>query len=68
MLIKVDQNYDNIFIKDSVINNYEKLPNKIKKSLEKGKAIEKNWNENNLNSMINDRINRENNIKDIIIK
>lgn len=67
LLMEVDQKYDNIFINDSVINNYEKLPNKIKKSLEKGKTLEKNWNENNLdlNSQINDCINIENNIKDI---
>ena len=65
LLKEVDQNYDNNFIKDSAIQNCEKLPNKIKKSLEKGKNIEKNWNENNLNSLINDCINIENNIKEI---
>ena len=44
------------------------LPNKIKVSLEKGKKIENDWDEDNkLNSLINDCINIENNIKDIKI-
>ena len=55
-----------MFIKDDIIKNFEKLPNKIKISLEKGKIIEKNWNENNLNSILNDCINIEKNISDII--
>ena len=66
LLIEVDQKYDEVFIKDDIIKNFEKLPNKIKISLEKGKLIEKNWNENNLNSVINDCINIEKNINDII--
>ena len=45
----------------------EKLPYKIKESLEKGKIIEKEWNNNKLNSSINDCLNIENNIKDIKI-
>jgi len=42
------------------------LPNNIKISLEKGKKIDDEWNNNdNLNSLINDCINIENNIKKI---
>ena len=44
------------------------MPHKIKISLEKGKSIEKEWNnDNNLNSLINDCINIENNIKNITL-
>ena len=43
----------------------EKLPKQIKKSIEKGKLLDKEWNENNLSSLINDCINIENNIKEI---
>ena len=65
LLIEVDQKYDDTFIKDDIIKNFEKLPNKIKINLQKGKNIEKNLKENNMNSFINDCINIENNIKDI---
>ena len=39
------------------------MPNKIKKSLEKGKLINKEWNENNLAEIIYDCTNIENNIE-----
>ena len=39
------------------------MPKKIKSSLEKGKSINKEWNNNNLNLYIYDCINIENNIK-----
>ena len=42
-----------------------KLPNKIKISLEKGKEIQNNWNKDTLPSLINNCINIENNIKNI---
>ena len=41
------------------------MPNKIKISLEAGKMAEKEWNDDNLNSFINDCINVENNINEI---
>ena len=50
-----------------MIKEYEKLPNKIKISLEKGKIIEKEWNNDKICLMINDCINIENNINDINI-
>ena len=37
LLIEVDQKYDEVFIKDDIIKKFEKLPNKIKISLEKEK-------------------------------
>ena len=43
----------------------EKLPNKIKLSLEKGYIMDKEYNDNNLSLFINDCINIENNIKEI---
>ena len=45
------------YFKEDLINKSEKLPNKIKKSIEKGKIIDKEWNENNLSLLINDCIN-----------
>ena len=58
-------NINEIFIKEDIIRESEKLPNKIKTSLEKGKSIDKEWNDNNLNALINDCIDIENNIKKI---
>ena len=66
ILMEVDKKYDEIFIKEDITKNFEKLPNKIKLALEKGKNIEKEWKENiNLNSIIYDCINIENNINEI---
>ena len=48
----------------NIENNIQQI-NKIKKSIEKGKIIDKEWNENNLSSLINDCINIENNIKEM---
>ena len=63
LLIEVDEKFNDLFIKEDMIRESEKLPNIIKKSLEKGKLIDKEWNENNLNAFIKDCIDIENNIK-----
>ena len=56
-------------MKEDIIKESEKLPKIIKESLEtleKGKIIDKDWNDNNkLNSLINDCIMIENIITDI---
>jgi hypothetical protein len=52
----------------NIIKEGEKLPNKIKISLEKGKLIDNEWNDNSkLSSIINSCINIEDNIKNINI-
>ena len=67
LLLDIDEYYNNIYFKEDLIKEIEKLPNKIKKSIEKGKIIDKEWNENNLSALILDCINIENNIKEINI-
>ena len=59
--------YQNKYVNEDIIKKGEKLPKKIKLSLEKGKLIDKEWDNINLYSYINDCINIENNIKDINI-
>jgi len=54
-----------LYFNENLIKDSEKLPNKIRQSLEKGKALDNDWNDNELNCVINDCINIENNIKDI---
>ena len=65
LLLDIDNKYDNKYFKEDLIKESERLPNKIKKSIDKGKIIEKEWDENNLSSLINDCINIENSIKEI---
>ena len=65
LLSHVDKKFGKLFFKEELIKESEILPTKIKNSLEKGKNINNEWNNNNLNSLINDCINIEHNIKDI---
>ena len=67
LLKEIDNIFDNKYINGDLIKKVEKLPNQIKLSLEKGKLIDKEWDERNINSYINDCINIENNIKIINI-
>ena len=68
LLLEVEQKYNELYnINNDILKQSEKLPNKIKTSLEKGKNINKENNDNKLNSIINQCINIENNIKDINI-
>ena len=66
LLLKVDQYFDNNYFNEDIIKQSDKLPIKIKLSLERGKLIEGEWKDNNkLNILLNDCINIENNLKDI---
>ena len=66
LLLEVDKQFESLYFKEDIIKESEKLPNKIKISLEKGKINDNEWNDDNkLSSLINDCINVENNIKDI---
>ena len=67
LLLEVDNLFNDKYFNEDIIKKGDKLPKKIKLSLEKGKLIDKEWDNNNLNSYINDCINIENNIKDINI-
>ena len=65
LLQEVDKIFNDLYINEEIIKDSNKLPNKIKISLEKGKEIENNWNNNILPLLINNCINIENNIKSI---
>jgi len=68
LLSEVDKQFDDIYVNDNIIKKSENLPNKIKASLEKGKNLDKEWNDDNvLNSLINECIIIENNIEEINI-
>ena len=66
ILSDIDNEFKKYYFDEDLIKRAEKLPNKVKISLEKGKLINNEWNEDNkLNFIINDCINIENNINDI---
>ena len=68
LLLEIDKKYNEMFGNEDLIKESEKLPNKIKISLEKGKIIDNEFNNNDkLSSTINDCINIENIIKNINI-
>ena len=63
LLLEIDNQFNTKFINEDIIKKREKLPKQIKLSIEKGKLIDKEWDNKNLYSYINDCINIENNIK-----
>ena len=66
ILIEVDNKFSELFFKEDLIKESEKIPGAIKICLEKGKIKEDDWNdENKIIFKINDCINIENNIKKI---
>ena len=65
LLQDVDKKFEELFFNEDIIKQGDKLPNKIKNSLIKGKQIKEHWNENKLNSLINDCLNIEHNIENI---
>ena len=70
LLKDIDEQFNEIYYDERIIKESEKLlPNKIKASLEKGKIIDKEWDNNDagLNSLINDCIIIENYINNIIL-
>ena len=67
LLKEIDIIYKDKYFNEDIIKKGEKLPKKIKLSLEKGKLMDKEWDNINLNSYINDCIIIENNIKNINI-
>ena len=67
LLLEVDKKYDDLFIKEEIIKESEKIPNNIKILLEKGKKLNKEWNnEKNIIYLMNNCINIEKDIKSII--
>ena len=46
LLSDVDQKYDELFFNEDIVKESEKLPEKIEISLEKGKSIANEWNNN----------------------
>ena len=68
LLLNVEKEFENkYFFNENIIKECEKLPNKIKLSLEKGNLMNKEYDDKKLNLFIYNCINIENNIKEINI-
>jgi len=66
LLLEVDKVYEKMNFNDNILKESQKLPNKIKISLEKGEKLCKEMDNNiNINSLICDCVNIENEIKNI---
>ena len=66
LLLEVDEKFQKYYFDENIILESQKLPDKIKISLEKGKKINEEWNDDEkLNSLINDCLNIENIIKEM---
>jgi len=65
ILLEIDNQFDKAYFNEEIIKESEKLPTNVKILLEKGKTIDKEWNNNKLNYLINECINIENNFKEI---
>jgi len=69
LLKEVDKIYDDTFFTEDIVKKGEKLPKRIKESIQQGNLINNEWNENKyeLNYLLNDCITIENNMKEIDI-
>ena len=65
LLIEVDDIYEKTFFKEEMLKECEKLPNKIKLSLERGKLLEKEYNDDKKVFLINEGIKIEKKLKEI---
>ena len=65
ILLEVDNIYEKTFFNEDMLKEFERLPNKIKASLDKGKLFEKEYDDNKKVYLINEGIKIESNIKDI---
>ena len=65
ILLDIDNQFNKLYFNDDIIKISEKLQKRIKYSLDKGKEINKEWNDNELNLLINDCIKIEKTLNDI---
>ena len=65
ILLEIDQIFKKLYFEEAFFKECVELPIKIKNTLIEGKIINKEWNEKNLNYLINGCINIEKNIETI---
>ena len=65
LLLKIDDKFNNSFVKEENLKIFEKMPNQIQKILEEIKLVDKEWDIENLNYFLNCCSNLENKISKI---
>ena len=65
LLLEVDNKFEKIFFNQEFLKESQKLPKKVNLFLNKGKTLDKEYDENKLSLLINDCINIEKNVTDI---
>ena len=66
LLSEIEKQYNELYFKEEMIKRSEKLPKRMNSSLEKGKIVNNEWdNDDKLNYIIFNCVNIENNIKEI---
>ena len=63
LISEIEDKFNILCFKESIIKNIEELPDKVKISLDKGKLINKEWKDSELNMIINNCIDIEKNIQ-----
>ena len=53
LIVKIDEKFDNSFIEETNIKQYEKLPKQIQRLLEEINSVNKEWDISNLNYFLN---------------
>ena len=67
LLLEIDNYFNSKYFDEGIIKKVEKLPEQIILSIKKGHAIDKEWDDDNLRSYINECIKIENTINNINI-
>ena len=65
LMVEIDKLYNDLFFKEDIIKEGEKLQNKIRESLDIGQSLNNNWDNKNVKLSIYNCLNIENNIKKI---
>ena len=63
LLLEVDDKYDKLILEEKIVKQIDNLQNRIKFFVEKGNNFKDYWNNNKLNSLINDYLNIDINVK-----
>ena len=66
LLLEVDKKFEDLFFNEEIVKLGEKLPKRIKESINQGNIIKNEWNKNKINFLINSCIIIENDIFNII--
>ena len=65
LLLQIDNKFNELFIEERIVRESEKLPKKVKLSINKSQELINDENSSKMNTFLNEYLNVENNIKEI---